>query len=70
MAKKNWEKISKGKYGELWENKKNKHRIKINYDPKLKAVTIMDDSGYTLFEKEFKTKKKAVAYAKKMMRLH
>ena len=70
MALKNWELIKKGKYGFTYENKKSKDRIEAIYKPDIKFIQIMEDNGYVLLEKELKTKKATINYAKRMMRKH
>lgn len=67
---KDWKLIASGKYGEAYENQETKDRLEVVYKPKIKFVQVMEDSGYVLYEREFKTKKQAITYAKKTMQTH
>jgi len=70
MATKDWTKISEGKYGEAWQDKKTKEVLTIRYAPEIKFVEIREETGYVLLEKEFKSKEQAIKFGKKLMRTH
>ncbi len=68
MALKDWKKTLKNKFHTIYTNKKDATDIDIW--KKEKEIEIVDGNGKRILLKSFKTKSRALAYAKAYMKKH